>query len=496
MIKFITRSLISLLAGFTLAFAFNVVFLAVLSRPRLEQYLLLLFSTAALGYLIYLFLESRDGNTGSFRIRLPRWGLTEVISFVRAEFAGLLLAFLFFAIYLSIGLKLNFPTMDTVDNFFDADNSSWMARIADPQGYHRTMRGPHPFAYLFFRPLGWILNLITQNHGFSPILLNTLVGGLCVFLTWLFIKKHTENRIYALLIAALLGLSTSHMVFGSVVETYIFSAASLIGFFVLLSDRKDSIWPLIPISLVTFGITITNFVQTMLGVVVSRPRWRDIIKYAGLIISLGILLSMIHYILYPSSRLFFLPTNAEAEEQFVISIFKEPFWKALGRIQLLVRTIFLYTVVAPTPYVFVGEVGGTFPRFNFFKIVPGTFSFSSYEGLGTVLVFAWAALLLLSGILFVLKLVRTRKIGIEVTFVVCLLFNFLLHINYGYEPFLYSPDWGYALIFFIALTLAPISENLFLQGGMLIFLVLLAFNQFQFFQFIIHAIAPFVVHQG
>ncbi len=488
----ISKLFLSFLIGLMLALGFDILFLALFNRPFADQALLLSFSTAAFGHLFFSFLESREEVFQFFRSVKFSFDRDAVFSFLHEHTAGLLLALLFFGIYIYIGLKLDIPNKNTVDNFLDADNSSWMTRIAGPNGSSMEMRGPHPFAYFIFRPLGFILNFFTQAPSLSAILLNTFVGGLCVFLAWIFIKNQTKSRIYALLIAALLGLSTAHMFLGSIIETYIFSAASLIGFFVILQTRKQSVNSLIAASLLTFGITLTNFVQNFIGFVISRPRIKDIVRFAGLTISFGVTLTLMHAAWFPSSKLFFLPSNAQAEEQFTTSLFHEPSWKVIGRIILLIRTILLYTVIAPQPYIFTKEVGGTFPRFNFFKIVPGTFSYSSYNGLGTMLVFTWALLLLVSGIFFLQNLIRTRKVNVTAAFVLCILFNFVLHLNYGYEPFLYSPDWAYALIFFVALSLVPLANNRVFLGGLCIFLILLAYNQFQFFHFIFQTIAPFL----
>ncbi len=483
---------ISIIIGMALAFGFDALFLDLTHRPFVDQALLVFFSSAAFGYLVFFYLETRSEIWQSFQIKKINIDRTSVSSFIREHVAGILLALLFFGIYTYIGLKLNSPTIDTTDNYLDADNSSWMLRIADSAGSRLEMRGPHPFAYFIFRPLGWVLNLFTRNPALSAILLNTFMGGVCVFLAWTFIKNETQNRVYAFLIASLLGLSTAHIFFGSVIETYIFSAAALIGFFLILQARRDSLNGLVLTSLITFGITLTNFVQTFVGFVISRPRIKDIIRFAGLTLSFGVLLSLIHSVWYPTSKLFFLPSDAQAEGEFAFSLFQEPPWRAVGRVLLLVRTILLYTVIAPRPYVFGEEVGGTFPRFNFFKIAPETFSYSSYSGLGNALVLFWAVLLLASGLFFFWNLVRTRKAGLTLSFALCVLFNFLLHINYGYEPFLYSPDWAYALIFFVALTLAPLAKNRIFQAGLFVFLILLAYNQWTFFKFIFDVVDPFL----
>jgi hypothetical protein len=232
----------------------------------------------------------------------------------------------------------------------------------------------------------------------------------------------------------------------------------------------------------------------------SRRTFRDsftrVFQFTAFALSIGIVLSVLHAAWYPSSRLFFQLSDAQIEQDFSSSLFDEPQWKITGRIVLLVRTILLYTVIAPKPFVFGKEVGAWLPYFNFFKLTPQTYAYSAYDGLGNILVFAWAGLLLLSGIFFLWNLIRTRKADLSLAFAFSLLFNFLLHLNYGFEPFLYSPDWAYALIFFVGLSLAPLARNRLFQGALFVFLILLAYNQVQLFQFILDTIAPFYYAGG
>ena len=505
------RLFLTTLLALTIAFAFNFFFLNLSERPFVDQIFLIAFSTAALGYLIFSFWGTVFELENVPRIIKNKFSSVSILPFLREHAPGIVLALLFFAIYTFIGLKLNNLGVDTTDNFLDADNSTWMTRISAPNGSALEMRGPHPFAYFIFRPLGWFLNLFTHNPPLSAILLTTFTGALCVFMAWIFIKRQFQDSTYALMIASLLGLCTSHIFFGSVIETYIFSAAALIGFILVMQKRTHFLLAPVTMSVITFGITLTNFVQNFIGFLVTqtlkvshaehqsdeapktlRVFLAKIFRFTALTISLGILISLIHAAWFPSSKLFFLLSDAQAEEEFAFSIFQEPVWRAVGRVLLLIRTILLYTVIAPRPYVFGEEVGGTFPRFNFFKIAPETFSYSSYDGLGNVLVLFWAVLLLISGLFFLRNIIRTRKADLSLAFALSILFNFVLHLNYGYEPFLYSPDWAYALIFFVAFSLAPLAKNRLFQGLALTFLVLLAYNQFQFFNFIFGTISLFL----
>ena len=170
-----------------------------------------------------------------------------------------------------------------------------------------------------------------------------------------------QDPIYALLIASLLGLSTAHIFFGSVVETYIFSAAALIGFVLILQKRTEfhvcacgdercHFWDY---ASRTLSKTLSAFLFLFLNISqVKRQRplgslLNKIFRFTALTLSFGIVISLIHAAWYPSSKLFFLLSDAQAEEEFAFSIFQEPTWRAVGRAMLLVRTILLYTVIAP-----------------------------------------------------------------------------------------------------------------------------------------------------
>jgi hypothetical protein len=236
---------------------------------------------------------------------------------------------------------------------------------------------------------------------------------------------------------------------------------------------------------------VTNLVQQFIGFVVVR-RFRQLAQYAVLVLGAGLVLSLIHAAAYPSSSLFTSEDSARAEQAFAINLFDEPAWRAWGRVNLLLRTLFLYTVIAPQPYVFLDEVGGTFPRFNFFRIAPGEFAFSSYEGIGNVLALLWAAICLIALGRFLAQTIRTRAVGLPAAFLLCLGFNLSLHLFYGYEPFLYSPNWAYALVFFIAFAFRDVAQNRWADLCLFAFLLLLGWNQMQFLRIVIQTVNPYL----
>jgi hypothetical protein len=95
------------------------------------------------------------------------------------------------------------------------------------------------------------------------------------------------------------------------------------------------------------------------------------------------------------------------------------------------------------------------PRFNFLK--------------GTLMEFAWfgwpAGVLWISTVaLAVFQFIKNfpakrNETILSVSMLACLMFNFLLHLGYGAEPFLYSADWTYALVLFIAINLQDLTHK-------------------------------------
>ncbi len=473
--------------AFGLSFGFNYFFLNLTNRPLVDQALALFFLTAALAWVIHL------AWSGAEPFHLRRYSsLSLNVGSLRENAPGLLLALFFFVFYLWFGSQMRDFNMRQVDNVFDSDPASWVHRIASPDLAGKEMRGPHPFAYFIFRPLGWFLNFFTRDPFLSAMLLNALAGGACVFLAWLFIKRQFQSVAYALLIAGLLGMSTSHLVLGSIVETYIFSAFALILFCVILQSNPPSLAPLVASGALTFGITLTNFVQNAIAFLVARPRWREIVRFAGWTVAIAFILTYLHAAWYPSSKPFFLMSGIQNEGKFFAELLDAPEWRIKGRILLLARTILLYTVVAPNFHVLREEVGSTLPELRFFKITPGTFHYGGYDGWGDALAAVWALLFLTAAVAFAWNLARDRKAGLSFAFALCLAFNFALHMIYGEEPFLYSPDWAYALVFFVAFGLSPFRNNRYFQAGFLTFLAVLAYHQWQFLRAVLQTLLPYM----
>ena len=70
-------------------------------------------------------------------------------------------------------------------------------------------------------------------------------------------------------------------------------------------------------------------------------------------------------------------------------------------------------------------------------------------------------------------------------------FNYLLHLAYGTELFLYTPYWIYALVLFIALALAEFAGRKWFEISVTIILFALMVNNLGFIFSLMRALAPF-----
>ncbi len=358
---------------------------------------------------------------------------------------GLILFVLFTLGYFILSALFNSVELNTNNVYFETDNWSWLRRMALQDGWNVGTRAAHPFVHLIFRPLTWILSIFTAGDRYEAILLLlSLAGGGCVFLMWKIVKQISMDESYAVLFASLLGLSASHLIFATVIETYIFSAFCLLLFIWLLLHDKPA-FLLILTSSLAFGITITNIVQQSITTLLVQRNLKRTVMLFSLAILIGIGLNIVSRFLYPVTEYVFVPQNLAGEQKFQ----KQP---TLQRLELIVEDLLVYNIAAPQPYV---DTRNQTLRFNF---LPGT--------IREYVWFGWPSLILWSGT-FVLALfylpthlrLDTPKARLTVSMLTCLLFNFALHIGYGAEPFLYSAGWTYALVLFTAINLTSLAER-------------------------------------
>jgi hypothetical protein len=424
---------------------------------------------------------------GWFRVKHEKPWFATVIS---QNWGGLLLGLVFFFIYFVLANTLNPQDFNTNNVYFAADTNSWKLRLGTDDGYLMGMRGIHPLALLILRPVVYLLAfLLNANVHSAALMLLALTGAASVMLAWGFIRNIVGAENYALLFATIFGLSTAHLLFNSLTETYIFSAFFLMLFFYLLQKRAHFIW-LVLTGVGMFGITISNIVQSLIGLVFVDLKIRRALILIACVLVAAFGLTFVNQALHPNSD-FFFAGGPQGELQHYLDVTMDV--GVLPRAKLAAANMFMFSVVAPQPFLDEAprDDDSTFPRFNF-MLGP---RHSAFVGTGRIAIVVWLGIFAAAVISFV-QLWRREGLSIPnrfaLAFLVCLAFNLAFHTVYAFDPFLYSADWTYALLLFTALGLRPLATKIWLQIALLALIALLTLNNLFFLNFLMTGLSPFV----
>jgi len=413
---------------------------------------------------------------------------------------GLYAAGMFFLIELIISRTLNHPALEKNTVLFEADAGPWMTILASPESAPIN-RAVHPLSLILIRPLVRLVSgFMGEHYALGGMIVVSLVAAACVFMTWLFVKRATNSSTYAFIFAIFLGSTATHLLFGSLAENYIFGAAALIFFFLLLQNKETRISFLVPAGLLLFGITITNIAQGVIALFFNKLGFKKLIQYSLLILSLGILLTVTTNVIYPKYiTFFFVPEDIAFEFNFVspenAGVLSDPIrlsdpQSVTRKLNVVSRSILLYGIVAPDVIESISEKP-PFPTIDLKTFDVRTQTLASYRGLSNLPLVLW--LILLAGAFFMfVKSWRTSKHApLMLGLLGALGFNFFMHLFYGTELFLYTSYWVYAFVLFIALALSDLAEKTWLEWGLGIILLTLMINNFHFIFSIFQSLAPF-----
>src|SRR5690606_27343055 len=332
--------------------------------------------------------------------------------------------------------------------------------------YWRTV---HPFVLIVVRPWANIISLFLKgNLLYASFILIAFTGALAVFLVWYFVKEVTTNSLYALLIASLFGTSTSQLIFGSILESYGFLGTVALIFIVLLL-KNAPMWTYVITGLAAFGITISNIVQTGIAhFVVKRDFWQ-LVKYGLIVGALIVPLNLLNNFIYPDAHPYLWDVSTlQYEEKNVFPI-------ELKRANYLIRVMTFNSVVAPSPILFKEDIP-FIKIWMFLATTKGVLRVAEYkDAFSSFVVFTWAGFILLGGLLF-LKNIFKQDNRSPFAFILITLFSFVLHMRYGRDVFLYSSNWTYAIILFLALAWQEIASKRWFQISLLVFIFLLCIN--------------------
>jgi hypothetical protein len=415
---------------------------------------------------------------------------------------GLYAAGMFFLIELIISRSLNHPALETNTVLFEADAGPWMTILASPESAPIN-RSVHPLSLILIRPLMRLVSgVMGEHYALGGMIVVSLVSAACVYMTWLFVKRATNSSTYAFIFAILLGSTATHLLFGSLAENYIFGAAALIFFFLLIRSNETRFSVLVPAGLLLIGITITNIAQGVIALFFNKFGFKRLVQYSLLIISLGILLTVTTNVIYPKYiTFFFVPEDIAFEFNFVnpnnAGVLSDPIrlsepQSITRKLNVVSRSVLLYGIVAPDVIESVSEKP-PFPTIDLKTFDVRTKTLASYRGLSNLPLVLWLILLAGAFFMFFKNLRMSQHAPLMLGLLGALGFNFIMHLFYGTELFLYTSYWVYAFVLFIALALSDLAEKPWLQWGLTLIVLTFVLNNFYFISLIFHVLAPFYV---
>jgi hypothetical protein len=422
---------------------------------------------------------------------LPQFKQTRLFNFLNDNLPGVYAGGMFFLINLVIARALNHPALTVNSVLFESDAGPWLFILGSPTE-DVINRAVHPLVLITLRPLVRFVTLFTADQWqLAPILVVAATSGLCVFMAWLFVKRATAQPAYAFIFAIMLGSTASHLVFGSLTDTYIFGAASLIFFLLLVQAKETRFSVLVPAGLLVFGITVTNVAQSAIALLSNHFGFKRLLRFGLTLAAAAVALTFLTSALFPNRQtLFFVPGDIAFEGNFVKPVRESPVESLKRKAEVVSRTMLLYGVVAPTPLEVTANKPPR-PTIDLKTYDVRTDKLASYKGWGNLPLALW--LVLLAGaFIFLAKDWRTSPhLPLILGLLGSLAFNFFLHMNYGTELFLYSIYWTYALAFFFALAFAKLSGKTWFENFLAVFVLTLMTSNFWFIWTILRALAPF-----
>jgi hypothetical protein len=395
---------------------------------------------------------------------------TRLYKFVNKNLGGLVIAALFFSIYFLLASIFNQPIFNFDDIFFDTDSRLYRFRFGTElykDYYERTV---HPYVLIIVRPWVGLVSLFLKGDMlYGAFIVTALTGALCVFLVWYFVKESSSNRLYALLIAALFGASASQLAFGSLIENYIFLAATALIFMVLLL-KNSPMYALVIAGAAAFGITISNIAQTVIAHFMVKRNIPQLIKYGLIVGALIIPLNLLNNVIYPGAHPYLWDVGTLQFEE------KNVFEPTFQRANFLGRVMLLHSFVSPDPLMLKEDI--PFLKLWMFRaaLKKAPLQIARYEtDLGNALVVVWLGFVAIGGLLFLKNLFKQDN-RFPFAFILITLFSFALHMRYGRDVFLYSANWTYAITLFLALAWRELSGRRWFQVSLLAFVALLMVN--------------------
>lgn len=369
-----------------------------------------------------------------------------------------------FTFFLCLGMILSRHHTPMGNIFFGADNArayNDLIHIKDVSHYRIKV---HPLMLMLLQPVTLFINGLVQHAPTTIILAGSLAGALNAIGIYDIISRYLKNSFTCLGIVGIYVCSFSTMIFTTIPETFIFASVYLIMFwnFILkhiydkdeLTNRDYII--LIFFGITSFGITLTNYVQYLIGLAgllfLNKNSIKTKVKnfiYLNMINGVCILiLSKLQQRswrgdtpFFPKTLTFFNSSLSTYEETLYMNL-----TVSLEKLKYEILQTWVYPIIGRDNQIHHTDKLGHWIAFT----EPNIFYF----------LFALTTFLC---ILFLIIRIFTRKKEYRYECILILtawIFNLLLHYIYGaYEAFMYSPHFIFLPLIILAIGLSTFNSK-------------------------------------
>lgn len=374
---------------------------------------------------------------------------------------SMLTGLLFAGLYFAFGGQFEMRgALQCIDALFDADPL-----------YQRSLYGvaihthTHPLLPLLWYVATRAVGVLTGPQ-WTALTVNSLIGGVCVSLAAAYFQTVMRSTLHGLLAAAILGSTAAHVVFGSMPESYIVSAATLVLLHLVVvrqggpSLRQRHI---VLVGVLAASVTITNVIPAVVCFafcIGGRRRWTTVAQWTAYSLLIGAFLLSVQAVVRPEAKPF-EPGAYQYERRFIdkdVSVERRAVNVALG--------VTVQNVVGSIP-VNGPDVG-----------LPGVRAGFGYEGMGWIAVGVWAVAGL-GAVWLLLRGGRWRCRAFAAA-AMCLIPVVALHSVYAHEGlFLYSCQFTFFLLAMLAHGLTGVRSRV-VTAGLAVLLIVLVINNVQF----------------
>jgi len=416
---------------------------------------------------------------------------TKLFNFIKENLPGIYAGLIIFLANLILARAINSLAFNIHSIIFEADAEPWLAILGYPEG-EDVNRAVHPLMLIVWRPFTRFIGLFMGDNWFlSSMISIALISGASVTMAWIFIKRIVRNDTYAFIFSVFFGVTASHLLFGSITETYVFGMATLVYFMLLIQADEKRFSVLIPAGLMVFGVTITNIGQSMVGLFFKKFGFWRLVKYGIILLAFGIALTAFVSMVYPDNQTFFyVPQDISFEARFSEPVYAAETNQLETRAKVVFNNIFLYGAIGPTPVeIFTDKKLGT-PKIKFLTYFWKDQVPAQYEGLANIPLALWI-ISMLAAVFYFIKNIRSENTPLLLSLLGGIAFNFILHMNYGDEIFLYTSYFTFLVVFFVAAALKDLANQKWFHYAFTIFLIMAMINNLRFIFVIMDGLAPY-----